>query len=203
MPEVKKPLISPEVKAQAQAQFKEKFAAVEAFLETIIVKRFIGTFIDLVMIMASVVIITLPALFILPHKPVNLAALFNCIIFLVATALVLIKDTPFQFAVLDGRTPGKKAMNTRVTTPDDKPITLMMSIRRNIIPATMFLVSALSSLIYVVRIPYVTEIASLVIIIPLFLLSLVANLFELFKIYTSPGNCRWGDEFAGTIVKLD
>lgn len=203
MPEVKKPLISPEAAAQAQAQIKQKLAEVETFLEKLIIKRFIGTFIDMVLITVPVMVITLPALFLLPQRPVNLAALFNCIVFLIATAAVLIKDTPFQFAIFDGQTPGKKAMNIRVSDLAGKPITMMMSIRRNIIPATPLLVSALSSLLYVVRIPFITEFASLVIILPLFVASFCANVYELFKIYSNPTKCRWGDEFAGTMVKFD
>lgn len=203
MPEIKKPVITPEMKAQAQAQVKQKLAAVESFFETILVKRFVATFIDIVLITVPAVLITLPSFFLLPQKPLNLAALFNFIVFLAATVVVLIKDTPFQFAIFDGQTPGKKATNIRVVTLADKPITMQMSIKRNLIPASPLLVSALSALIYVVHIPFISEIASVFIILPLFLASLAANIYELFKIYRDEKHRRWGDEQAGTMVKFD
>ncbi len=203
MAEIKKPVGKPEMKMPSQEEVKKKLAEVDSFLQKLIFKRFIGTFIDLVMVSVPAVIITLPAFFLLPQKPVNLAALFNFLVFLAAAISILIKDTPFQFGPLDGQTPGKKAMNIRVTTTTGKPITMMMSVRRNIIPALPLLVSAISAAIYIIPIPVLTEIASLVIVLPLFLISMLANVFELYQIHTGRENRRWGDTFAGTIVKYD
>ncbi len=203
MAEVKKPAGKPELKMPSQAEVKQKLAEVDTFLQKLIFKRFIGTFIDVVMVSVPAVIITLPAFFLLPQKPLNLAALFNCLVFLAAGVAILIKDTPFQFGPLDGQTPGKKAMNIRVTTLVDRPITMAMSIRRNIIPAMPLLVSAISAAIYIIPIPFISEIASLIIVLPLFLISLAANIFEIYKIQTGEQNRRWGDTFAGTVVKHD
>jgi uncharacterized RDD family membrane protein YckC len=203
MAELKTPAGQPALKMPSKAEVKQKLAEVDTFLQKLIFKRFIGTFIDLVMITVPAVIITLPAFFLLPQKPVNLAAAFNFLIFLAAGIAVLVKDTPFQLGPLDGQTPGKKAMNIRVTTLVGRPITMGMSIRRNIIPALPLLVSAISAAIYIVPIPFLSEIASMVIVLPLFLISLLANFFEIYKIHTGDQNRRWGDTLAGTVVKHD
>lgn len=203
MPEVKKPAVKPEIKMPSPEEVKKKLAEVDSFLQKLIFKRFIGTFIDMVMITVPAIIITLPAFFLLPQKPVNLAALFNFLVFLAAGVVMLIKDMPFQLGPLEGQTPGKKAMNIRVTDLTGRPITMMMSIRRNIIPALPLLVSAVSAAIYIIPIPVLSELASLIIVMPLFLISLFANLFEIYKIHTGDQNRRWGDTFAGTMVKHD
>ncbi len=203
MAEIKKPAGKPDIKMPTQAEVKKKLAEVDSFLQKPIFKRFIGTFIDQVFVSVPAIIITLPAFFLLPQKPINLAATFNFLVFLAAAIIILIKDTPFQFGPLDSQTPGKKAMNTRVTNLVGKPITMMMSVKRNIIPALPLLVSAISAAIYIIPIPVLTEIASLVIVLPLFLVSLLANLFEIYQIHTSDQNRRWGDTFAGTMVKYD
>jgi len=203
MPEVKKPAVKPEIKMPSPEEVKKKLAEVDSFLQKLIFKRFIGTFIDMVMITVPAIIITLPAFFLLPQKPVNLAALFNFLVFLAAGIVMLIKDMPFQFGPLEGQTPGKKAMNIRVTDLAGRPITMMMSIRRNIIPALPLLVSAISAAIYIIPIPVLSELASLFIVMPLFLVSMIANLFEIYKIHTGEQNRRWGDAFAGTMVKHD
>ncbi len=203
MPEVKKPAVKPEIKMPSPEEVKKKLAEVDSFLQKLIFKRFIGTFIDMVMITVPAIIITLPAFFLLPQKPVNLAALFNFLVFLAAGIVMLIKDMPFQLGPLEGQTPGKKAMNIRVTDLTGRPITMMMSVRRNIIPALPLLVSAVSAGIYIIPIPVISELASLIIVMPLFLISLFTNLFEIYKIQTGEQNRRWGDTFAGTIVKHD
>lgn len=203
MPEVKKPAVKPEIKMPSPEEVKKKLAEVDSFLQKLIFKRFIGTFIDMVMITVPAIIITLPAFFLLPQKPVNLAALFNFLVFLAAGAVMLVKDMPFQLGPLEGQTPGKKAMNIRVTDLTGRPITLMMSVRRNIIPALPLLVSAISAAIYIIPIPIISELASLFIVMPLFLVSLAANIFEIYKIHTGDQNRRWGDVFAGTMVKHD
>ncbi|HPW59363.1 MAG TPA: RDD family protein, partial [Candidatus Rifleibacterium sp.] len=135
--------------------------------------------------------------------PINLASLFNFLVFLAAGVVMLIKDMPFQLGPLEGQTPGKKAMNIRVTDLTGRPITMIMSIRRNIIPALPLLVSAVSAGIYIIPIPVISELASIFIVLPLFLVSLAANLFEIYKIHTGDQNRRWGDTFAGTMVKHD
>lgn len=203
MPEVKKPAVKPEIKMPSPEEVKKKLAEVDSFLQKLIFKRFIGTFIDMVMITVPAIIVTLPAFFLLPQKPVNLAALFNFLVFLAAGAIMLIKDMPFQLGPLEGQTPGKKAMNIRVTDLAGRPITLMMSVRRNIIPSLPLLVSAISAAIYIIPIPVISELASLFIVMPLFLVSLAANIFEIYKIHTGDQNRRWGDVFAGTMVKHD
>lgn len=203
MPEVKKPAVKPEIKMPSPEEVKKKLAEVDSFLQKLIFKRFIGTFIDMVMITVPAIIITLPAFFLLPQKPVNLAALFNFLVFLAAGAIMLIKDMPFQLGPLEGQTPGKKAMNIRVTDLAGRPITLIMSVRRNIIPSLPLLVSAISAAIYIIPIPVISELASIFIVMPLFLVSLAANIFEIYKIHTGDQNRRWGDVFAGTMVKHD
>lgn len=203
MPEVKKPAVKPEIKMPSPEEVKKKLAEVDSFLQKLIFKRFIGTFIDMVMISFPVLIITLPAFLVLPQKPVNLFAMFQFLIFLVAAVVMLIKDMPFQLGPLEGQTPGKKAMNIRVTDLAGRPITLMMSIRRNIIPALPLLVTAVLLATYIIPIRTIAELARLFIVMPLFLVSLAANIFEIYKIHTGDQNRRWGDVFAGTMVKHD
>ena len=203
MADVKKPAGKPEIKMPSQAEVKKKLAEVDSFLQKLIFKRFIGSFIDMVFVCVPAVILSLPAFFLLPQKPVNLAALFNVIIYLVAASLILIKDTPFTLGPLDGQTPGKKAMDIRVTSLVGRPITMAMSIKRNLIPALPLIVSAISAAIYVLPIPVISEIASIIIVLPLFLISILANFYELYQIHTGEQNRRWGDRYAGTVVKYD
>ncbi|HQB83294.1 MAG TPA: hypothetical protein PLR50_07360 [Candidatus Rifleibacterium sp.] len=63
MPEVKKPAVKPEIKMPSPEEVKKKLAEVDSFLQKLIFKRFIGTFIDMVMITVPAIIITLPAFF--------------------------------------------------------------------------------------------------------------------------------------------
>jgi len=198
MAEIKLP-----TQAEAQQQMKKKLAEMDNFLQRLIFKRFIATFIDMVMLSVPAIIIMLPAMFLLPQKPVNLAALFNCVIFLIVALAMLLKDSHYQIGPLDGQSMGKKAMNIRVTDLAGKPITAMMSIRRNIIPALPLLVSAVSAALHIVQIPVISKFLGIAVILPLFLVALVANIYELYKIHTGEQNRRWGDELAGTVVRHD
>lgn len=198
MAEIKLP-----TQAEAQQQMKKKLAEMDNFLQRLVFKRFIATFIDMVMICVPAIIIMLPAMFALPQKPVNFSALFNCVIFLVVALIMLLKDSHYQIGPLDGQSIGKKAMNIRVTDLAGKPITAMMSIRRNIIPALPLLVSAISAALHIVQIPVISKFLGVAVILPLFLVALVANIYELYKIQTGEQNRRWGDELAGTLVRHD
>jgi uncharacterized RDD family membrane protein YckC len=176
--------------------------AVKQFhLEQIFQKRLIATFIDLVLTGVATIILSVMAMMILPTAPINFAAMFSFFISAAAAALILVKDAPFKIAdLLDGQTPGKKAMNIRVTDLQGSPITLQMSIHRNIIPALPYLVGALANLINVIPFQPVTGLLTFFIIIPLMGAAVIANIFEIYKIFKGERNRRWGDEFAGTIV---
>lgn len=169
-------------------------------LESILQKRLIATFIDGVIVGVATIFLTLPAMMILPQSPINFAALFGFFVSAAGAAVILIKDMPFQAAGLDSQTPGKKAMNIRVTDMNGDPITMQMSINRNIIPALPMVVGALSNLLNIVHIPIISGLASFFIILPLLMIAFFANIFEIYKIYSGEQNRRWGDTFAGTIV---
>ncbi len=170
-------------------------------LDKILQKRLIATFIDLVIVGVASILLTLPAMIILPSSPVNFAALFSFFVAAAAAGIILVKDMPFRMTdMLDSQTPGKKAMNIRVTDLKGQPITLQMSIHRNIIPALPFVVGGLANLLNVVQIPVVSGLATFFIILPLMAVAVLANIFEIYKIFSGERNRRWGDEFAGTIV---
>lgn len=169
-------------------------------LDSILQKRLIATFIDMVLVGVVVIILTLPAMVILPSSPINFAALFGFFVCAAGAAIILVKDMPFQFAGLDSQTPGKKAMNIRVTDMKGDPITMQMSINRNIIPALPMVIGALSNLLNIVTIPIISGLATFFIITPLLLVAFVANIFEMYKIFSGQQHRRWGDTFAGTIV---
>jgi len=185
---------------QAASAAHENNGARQFHLNSILQKRLIATFIDMVLVGVAVIILTLPAMVILPNSPINFAALFGFFVSAAGAAVILVKDMPFQFAGLDSQTPGKKAMNIKVTDMKGDPITMQMSINRNIIPALPMIIGALSNLLNIVTIPFITGLATFFIITPLLLVALVANLFEMYKIFTGQQHRRWGDTFAGTIV---
>ncbi|GAB4274568.1 MAG: hypothetical protein Kow0029_15040 [Candidatus Rifleibacteriota bacterium] len=170
------------------------------YFENILIKRFIATFIDMVLIGVASTILIIPAMLILPKSPINLGALFCFFVFSAATAAILLKDTPFKFAELDGQTPGKKAMNIRVTDLNKKPITMQQSIQRNLIPASGYVIAAISSLINVIPLGPISGILGLFVVLPLLFLCFMANAYELYKIFSDPQHRRWGDQIAGTIV---
>lgn len=172
-------------------------------LENILMKRFIATFIDMVLIGVSATILIVPGMWILPKSPVNFGALFGFFVFAAAAGAMLLKDMPYKFAELDGQSPGKKAMNIRVTNLSKEPITMQQSINRNLIPASGYIIAAISSLINVIPLGFITGIAGFFIIVPLLLISMAANLFEIYKIFSGKRNRRWGDQFAETIVSWE
>lgn len=49
-------------------------------------------------------------------------------------------------------------------------------------------------------IPIIGIVGTLLIVMPLMLITFVANCYEIYRIYSGERNRRWGDEFAGTIV---
>lgn len=171
--------------------------------DNILVKRLLATFIDMVIVGVAAVLLALPAMFVLPSRPVNLGMLFSFIVYVAAAAIILVKDMPFEFMGLDGQTPGKKAMNIRVTDLNKEPITMEKSIKRNIVPASGYIVSALSALLNVVHIPFITGLASLFVIVPLFLVCMCALIYEVYQIYSDPMHRRWGDNLAGTVVSWE
>ncbi len=172
----------------------------EFHLENIFLKRIIACFLDSFMVGAFAAISLLPGLFLLPYKPINILAIYGFFIFAAAAGIILIKDTPFQIGPFDSQTPGKKAMNIKVYDLNKKPITMEMSIKRNIVPAFPFIISAISFLIRVIPFGFITSILGLVLILPLLLLSVIAMAYEVYKIYSGKQHRRWGDEFSGTIV---
>ncbi|MGM0599163.1 MAG: RDD family protein [Candidatus Rifleibacteriota bacterium] len=194
----------PQEQSQANSVEEQQPDSASAFhLEGILGKRLVATFIDFILVGVAAMIITFPAYFVLPSSPVNLGALASAIVWGLAAAAILLKDTPFQAGPFDGQTPGKKAMGIRVTDMNKKPITSQQSIKRNLIPASGYVLAAISSLLNVIRIPIISGMMGFFIILPLMGISFLAILFEVYKIYSGPQNRRWGDTLAGTIVALD
>lgn len=190
----------PEAAEQATEQAKTNSNQVFHF-ENILMKRFVASFIDLVLVGVAATIITVPAMFVLPKSPINFASLFGFFVFAAASAAVLLKDMPYKMGdMLDGQTPGKKAMNIRVTDLNKNPISMEQSIKRNLIPASGFVIAAISQLINVIQIPFLTGMVGFFVILPLLAISFFANIFEIYKIYSAPQHRRWGDQLANTIV---
>lgn len=174
-------------------------SAPQFHFENILMKRFIATFIDLVLVGTAATIILIPAMLILPRM---VSAFFAFFVFAAAATAVLLKDMPYKIAAvdLDGQSPGKKAMNIRVTDLNKNPITMQQSIQRNLIPASGYVIAAISSLIHIIPFDILTGIAGLFIITPLMLISMIANLVEIYKIFSAPQHRRIGDQMANTIV---
>jgi uncharacterized RDD family membrane protein YckC len=192
----------PQEQAQANDEVEQQTSP-GFHLEGILGKRLVATFIDFVLVGVAAVVISLPAYFILPSTPVNLGALANAIVWGLGAAAILLKDMPFQIGPLDGQSPGKKAMGIRVTDMNKKPITMQQSVKRNLSPASGYVIATISSLLNVIRIPIISGMMGFFIILPLMAISFLAILFEVYKIYSGPQNRRWGDELAGTIVAWD
>jgi len=169
--------------------------AVSFHLDQILQKRLLATFIDLVLVGVVSSVLILIAAFVLPHF---LGSIFSFFVFMAAAAVILVKDMPFKAGELDSQTPGKKAMNIRVTDLQGKPITIKQSIQRNAVLAMPYVVSALGSLF--AMIPIIDIVGTLLIVMPLMLITFAANCYEIYRIYSGERNRRWGDELAGTIV---
>lgn len=164
-------------------------------LDQILQKRLLATFIDLVLVGVISSLLIFVAVFILPSI---LSSIFSFFVFMASSVLILIKDMPFKIGELDSQTPGKKAMNIRVTDLQGNPISLKQSIQRNAILAMPYVVSALGSLF--AMIPIIGVVGTLLIVLPLMMITFIANCYEIYRIYSGERNRRWGDEFAGTIV---
>ncbi len=169
--------------------------AVSFHLDQILQKRLLATFIDLVLVGVVSSILILISAFALPNF---LSSIFSFFVFMASAVVVLIKDMPFKAGELDSQTPGKKAMNIRVTDLQGGPITIKQSIQRNAILAMPYVVSALGSLF--AMIPIIGIVGTLLIVMPLMLITFAANCYEIYRIYSGERNRRWGDELAGTIV---
>lgn len=174
-------------------------SAEQFYFENILMKRFIATFIDLVLVGTASTVLVIPASLILPRM---FASLFSFFVFAAASLAILLKDMPYKVEAfeLDGQSPGKKAMNIRVTDLQKKPITMQQSIQRNLIPASGYVIAAVASLIHAIPFDFLTGLVGLFIITPLMLISLIANLIEIYKIFSAPQHRRIGDQMANTIV---
>lgn len=167
------------------------------YFENILMKRFVATFIDMVLVGVAATVMIVPVMMLLGK---TLGALFSFFVFATAAGAILLKDTPFKLGELDGQTPGKKVMNIRVTNLNKQPITMQQSIQRNLIPASGYVIAAVSALINVIPLGFIAGIAGFFIILPLMAISILANLFELYKIFSAQQHRRIGDQMAGTIV---
>lgn len=178
----------------AKESVKTADGAVSFHLDQILQKRLLASFIDLVLVGVGASVLIFIVAFVSPF----LGSIFSFFVFLTAGIVILIKDMPFKIGELDSQSPGKKAMNIRVTDLKGGPITLKQSIQRNAIVAMPYAVSALGSLF--AMIPIIGVVGTLLIVLPLMLISFAANCYEIYRIYSGERNRRWGDQFAGTIV---
>lgn len=163
-------------------------------LDQILQKRLLATFIDLVLVGVVSSVLIFIVTFISPF----IGAIFSFFVFAAAAVVVLVKDMPYKMGELDSQSPGKKAMNIRVTDLQGNPISLKQSIQRNAVLAMPYLVSAIGSLF--AMIPIIGIVGTLLIVMPLMIIAFAANCYEIYRIYSGERNRRWGDEFAGTIV---
>jgi uncharacterized RDD family membrane protein YckC len=106
----------------------------------------------------------------------------------VAAAYMLIRDT-----LVEGRSPGKKIMSMLAVNYDSgRPVTQEESIKRNLPQAAGYL----SMVISLAPIPVLNWVLGAI----AGLAALGISLYDLYVFFTDPGNRRWGDQFAGTVV---
>lgn len=172
-------------------------------LDGILVKRLIANFIDSALIGVVVIILSLVGKFLPKIAFVNLSYAWSALVFAAGAAIFMAKDGPIVFAGLEGQTPGKKAMGIRVTDLNKKPISFEVSMKRNFILAIPYMLSSLTSLLEIVRIPLITGLILFFLGIASLVISMFVAVFEIYKIYSGERNRRWGDTYAGTIVSWE
>ncbi|MBU1107558.1 MAG: RDD family protein [Candidatus Riflebacteria bacterium] len=165
-------------------------------LDQILQKRLLATFIDLVLVGVVAAVLIFIATMVLGQF---FGSLFSFFVLAASAVIVLVKDMPFKFGELDCQSPGKKAMNIRVTDLQGNSITLKQSMQRNFILAMPYVLSALGSLLGAIPLG-IGFIGTLFIVMPLMFIASIANVYEIYRIYSGERNRRWGDELAGTIV---
>lgn len=167
-------------------------------------KRLIAGFIDLTLIGCLVAFMHVPLMVLLAVLPGFLVTLVSTLIVTLGGVLILLKDAPYQIAVLDKQSIGKKVMNLRVVKgPDRQPITTADSVARNFLLAVPYFVAAALSLLNLL--PFRILVGVIVMVLAAFLLILVLALygFEIFTMFKDLEGRRWGDQKAGTMVVLE
>lgn len=108
---------------------------------------------------------------------------------LLSAAYMLARDG-IEYGILDRRSLGKRIMRLRTVRIDGTPMTLEMSIRRNVIFISGVLIEMLSFIPFIrwLLVPVVGLASATVVII------------EIVSILTSADGRRWGDKIAGTKV---
>lgn len=172
-------------------------------LAEIFQKRLVAATIDMVLVFAAVLILYLPGILVFNTNPINFQGLYGAILSALGAVVILLRDAPYKFNELDAQSPGKRAMAIRVYDLNGEKITRMMSIKRNIPLAVPLVISALSLLLSVYKLSFITTFLNMILLFPASLASLIFLLYEVFNIFKGERHRRWGDKIAETIVAWD
>lgn len=167
-------------------------------------KRLIAGFIDLTLIGCLVAFLHVPLMALFAVLPGFLVSLVSTLIVAMGGVLILLKDAPYQIAILDRQSVGKKMMTIRVVKGADRqPITTADSVARNFLLAVPSFAAAVLSLLNLL--PFKILVGMVVMVLASLLLILVLALygFEIFTMFKDLEGRRWGDKKAGTMVVLE
>jgi len=167
-------------------------------------KRLMATFIDVVSIASVTAIVHIPLHFMASFLPVFLWKMISCVVLSACGAAVLLKDAPYQFAILDKQSIGKKALHLRVVKVDTQaPISMADSIARNTLLSIPFFFSAFIQLINIIPIPVLTISLTLILSLACLIIGLAIYGFEVYTLFKDIEGRRFGDQKAGTMVILE
>ena len=165
-------------------------------------KRMIACFIDMVMLTTPFVFLN--ALFWFMPLPMFLKMIISSIMMIAAGVAVLLKDGPYEVAILDKQSIGKKQLGLRVTKLDGTTaISWKDSIQRNLPLAIPYVFSALFPIVNILPIKFIAWMINLGLGIVALLVTVAIAGFEAYNLFKDPDVRRWGDHQAGTMVMLD
>lgn len=172
-------------------------------LDGIFSKRFVATIIDSVLIGVATIILSVIGHILPDTKLIHLSSLWSSLVFVAAGIVFMAKDGPIQFAGLNGQTPGKKVMGIRVTDLEKKPISFAISMKRNLVLAIPYFLSAIIALLGVISIPLISSLVTLFLFATSSLVGFIIYAYEIFMIYSGERHRRSGDVSANTIVSWE
>lgn len=166
------------------------------FLETLFSKRICAAFVDVICVFFVVIVLSIIS-FILPGKFMQCCFMF--IACLIGAALIALKDGPHNLAIFNYKSPGRAFLGLSIMDLNRNRITYMMSIKRNLCLASLFVIQGLIIFFHGFGDLYfiATILLQMLIFFPLGWI-----IYELVKLYKSQDNRRPGDILAGTIVEL-
>ncbi len=167
-------------------------------------KRLMAAFIDLVMIGCLVAFLHIPVMVMVAVLPGFIISLISTLLLIGGGVLVLLKDAPYQIAVLDKQSIGKKVMKLRVVKGAARgPITTADSMSRNFLLALPSFLSAGISLLTLIPFRILVGVVVWILGSGLLIVTLAIYGFEIFTMFKDLEGRRWGDQKAGTMVVLE